>query len=723
MGRPRTSGWSATPRSVWHGFTQMATYADNRPIIVERAEGRELIDVDGRRYLDAISSLWVTTLGHRVPELDQAVRDQLDRVAHSTLLGNGNRIVIELAEALAPRVPVDEPHFLFASDGAAAVEQALKIAFQYWTNQGVTQPDQLPRLRRRLPRRHDRLALGRRRRVRHRRVRPAALPGPAHARPRRARCGRRRRRADRRARRPSWPRSSSSRSCRARPACASPPPERGRRRRRRLPGARRAADRRRGRHRLRAHRHAVRRPSSAGVRPDLLCLGKGITGGYLPLAATVASEPGVRGLPRPRPVGARPSTTGTPTAGTPSPRAVACRHLELIDEWDVLANVRARADQLGDAARRARRAARRPSAEVRRCGLMAGVELAPPADGLRWGRRVVGRLRRPGRADPPARRRGRAHAAAHHHRGRDRPHRRRARGVDRRGLRLVSLDQAADACVARRPADRPWAAWVDERLDAVATPAAGARRATSTPSAPRGTTRRRAGQRRRVVRVERLPRPRPRTPRWSPPPTTPSTAGAPARAPSRLVVGCRPVHARARGRRWPRGRAPSAAVLFPTGFAANLGVLTTLGGRRRPHLSRRAEPRVDHRRLPAGPRRRRGLPPRATSTRSTGSLGRRRRGPVDRRDRHRLLDGRRRRRRRRRSPRSAAATARCSCSTRPTPCSGPSRHPTTWPASTSSASARSPRRSARSAGSSPASGRVRRPARERGPARTSSPPP
>src|SRR4029450_6289362 len=90
-----------------------------------------------RRYLDAISSLWVTTLGHGVPELDQALRDQLDRVAHSTMLGNGKRAAIELAEALARVVPVDGPHFLFASDGAAAVEQALKIAFQYWVNRGV----------------------------------------------------------------------------------------------------------------------------------------------------------------------------------------------------------------------------------------------------------------------------------------------------------------------------------------------------------------------------------------------------------------------------------------------------------------------------------------------------------------------------------------------------------------------------------------------------------
>src|SRR5262249_56408274 len=97
----------------------------------------EVIDGDGRRYLDAISSVWVTTLGHHHPDLDDALREQLDKVAHTTMLGNGNRAVIELAEALAPVVPVDDPHFLFASDGAAAVEQALKIAFQYWTNRAV----------------------------------------------------------------------------------------------------------------------------------------------------------------------------------------------------------------------------------------------------------------------------------------------------------------------------------------------------------------------------------------------------------------------------------------------------------------------------------------------------------------------------------------------------------------------------------------------------------
>src|SRR5258706_2052554 len=123
---------------VWHGFTQMSCYADNAPIVVERAEGRELIDVDGRRYLDAISSLWVTTLGHHVSELDAALTSQLERVAHTTMLGNGNRAAVEFAEALAAVVPVESPHMLFASDGAAAVEHALKIAFQFWVNRGET---------------------------------------------------------------------------------------------------------------------------------------------------------------------------------------------------------------------------------------------------------------------------------------------------------------------------------------------------------------------------------------------------------------------------------------------------------------------------------------------------------------------------------------------------------------------------------------------------------
>ena len=121
---------------VWHGFTQMDSYADNSPIVVDRTDGRYVIDTEGSRYFDAISSLWVTTLGHRVPELDDALIAQLARGAHTTMLGNGNTDRRRAVRGARRVVPVDDPHFLYASDGASAVEQALKIAFQYWVNRG-----------------------------------------------------------------------------------------------------------------------------------------------------------------------------------------------------------------------------------------------------------------------------------------------------------------------------------------------------------------------------------------------------------------------------------------------------------------------------------------------------------------------------------------------------------------------------------------------------------
>jgi adenosylmethionine-8-amino-7-oxononanoate aminotransferase len=123
-----------------------------------------------------------------------------------------------------------------------------------------------------------------------------------------------------------------------------------------------------------------------GTRPDLVVVGKGITGGYLPLSATVASEQVWRAFLGPD-LSERTFYHGHSYSGNALAAAVALRHLELIDEWDVLANVRARADQLGSllAERIEHRSGVR---EVRRCGLMVGVELDPPRAGLRWGRRV-----------------------------------------------------------------------------------------------------------------------------------------------------------------------------------------------------------------------------------------------------------------------------------------------------------------------------------------------
>ena len=110
--------------------------------------------------------------------------------------GNGNRAVIELSEALARVVPVEDAHFLYASDGAAAVEQALKIVWQYWTNLGAPRST-YPRLRRRLPRRHDRRVVGRRPGLRHRHLRSADVSRAARAGVRRGRLLRRRDRDDR----------------------------------------------------------------------------------------------------------------------------------------------------------------------------------------------------------------------------------------------------------------------------------------------------------------------------------------------------------------------------------------------------------------------------------------------------------------------------------------------------------------------------------------------
>lgn len=369
---------------VWHGFTQMAAYPDNRPVMVERAEGRELIDVDGRRYLDAISSLWVTTLGHRVPELDAAAVDQLGRVAHSTLLGNGNRVTVEFAEALAERVPVDGPHILFAGDGAAAVEQALKIAFQFWTNQGVTgrnkylsfggayhgdtigslsvgaggfgtdvfDPLRFPVLR--APGFDDPRCVEVARRM---------IAGHAHE----------------LAAVVVEPLVQGAAGMQVRPAhefaalgdacaqhdvlliCDEVATGFGR------TGTLFASE-------------------QCGLRPDLLTIGKGITGGYLAMAATVANDRVYQQFLG-EDLGERTLYHGHSYSGNALAAAVGLRHLELFDEWDVLANVNARAAELTELLDD--HVVDLPEVTaIRQQGLMVGIELSPPPGARRWGRRV-----------------------------------------------------------------------------------------------------------------------------------------------------------------------------------------------------------------------------------------------------------------------------------------------------------------------------------------------
>ena len=121
---------------VWHPFTQMAVWPSDDPLIIERAEGNELIDDLGRRYLDGVSSLWCNVHGHRKREIDDAVQAQLDRVAHSTLLGLASVPSIELAEALVRIAPQGLSRVFYSDSGSTAVEVALKMAYQYWQQRG-----------------------------------------------------------------------------------------------------------------------------------------------------------------------------------------------------------------------------------------------------------------------------------------------------------------------------------------------------------------------------------------------------------------------------------------------------------------------------------------------------------------------------------------------------------------------------------------------------------
>ena len=369
---------------VWHGFTQMSCYTESTPVMVVAGDGHELIDVDGRRYLDAISSLWVNTLGHHVAELDDAIREQLERGAHSTMLGNGNQMVVELAEALAPRVPVDDPHFLFASDGASAVEQALKIAFQYWANRGVEGRTRF-------------LAFGGAYHgdtigalsvgdggfgtdlfdpLRFPVIRAPGFDDPA--------C------CERAAQLVQEHAGELA-------AVIVEPLVQG------AAGMRLADPATFGALGDACATHDVLlicdevatgfgrtgtlfASEQCDLRPDLLVLGKGLTAGYLPQSATVASGRVFDAFLGPD-LSDKTLYHGHSYSGNALACAVALRQLELFDRRDVLANVRARSAELRD--RLAERIEPLPAVrEVRLQGLMGGVELAAPDPGRRWGRRV-----------------------------------------------------------------------------------------------------------------------------------------------------------------------------------------------------------------------------------------------------------------------------------------------------------------------------------------------
>ncbi|ATY85714.1 adenosylmethionine--8-amino-7-oxononanoate transaminase [Kyrpidia spormannii] len=123
-------------RYVWNPFTQMKDFFDQEPVIVERGEGVWLEDVRGRRYYDGVSSLWLNVHGHRVPELDRAIADQLGKIAHCTMLGQLNVPAVELAERLIEISPPGLNKVFYSDSGAEAVEIAIKMAYQFWQHMG-----------------------------------------------------------------------------------------------------------------------------------------------------------------------------------------------------------------------------------------------------------------------------------------------------------------------------------------------------------------------------------------------------------------------------------------------------------------------------------------------------------------------------------------------------------------------------------------------------------
>ena len=117
---------------LWHPFTQMKEYGEDEPLVIEGSDGVYLIDSEGKRYIDGVSSLWVNIHGHKVKKIDAAIKKQIDKISHSTLLGVTNPPASILAKKLIDIAPKGLKKVFYSGDGASAVEVALKMAFQYW---------------------------------------------------------------------------------------------------------------------------------------------------------------------------------------------------------------------------------------------------------------------------------------------------------------------------------------------------------------------------------------------------------------------------------------------------------------------------------------------------------------------------------------------------------------------------------------------------------------
>src|SRR3954452_13812039 len=121
---------------LWHPFTQQQGWGEEEALMIERGEGSYLFDTEGRRYLDGTAALWCNVHGHRKAEIDDAVREQLDRIAHTTMLGLSHPGAAELAARLVDLAPAGLSRVFYSDSGSTAAEIALKMAFQSQRQRG-----------------------------------------------------------------------------------------------------------------------------------------------------------------------------------------------------------------------------------------------------------------------------------------------------------------------------------------------------------------------------------------------------------------------------------------------------------------------------------------------------------------------------------------------------------------------------------------------------------
>ena len=376
-------------RHLWHPFTQQREWCREQPLMIERAQGTTLIAADGRRFIDGVSSLWCNVHGHRQPLIDGALQDQLGRVAHTTMLGLSHPGGAELAARLVEIAPPGLSRVFYSDSGSSANEIALKMAFQYWQQRGGQHVRRTSFVHLRGAYHGDTIGSVSVGGIDlfHATYRPllfaahAAEPGDA---------------AD-------LARVLARHEEEVAAVIVEPLVQGAAGLLVHPPGYLRAV-------RELCDRHGVLlicdevatgfgrtgtmfACEQERVAPDLLCLAKGLTGGYLPLAATMASEriyEGFLGAPE----DFRTFFHGHTYTGNPLACAAALANLEVFRRERTLVRLQPKIRLLHELLEGV---AQLPEvAEVRGRGLMAGIDLGPRDPALRLGHRVVLEARRRG---------------------------------------------------------------------------------------------------------------------------------------------------------------------------------------------------------------------------------------------------------------------------------------------------------------------------------------